>query len=819
MTVTTSVVTGRQGSGAATVSDPPAGPHPTTTTIPALARGVELIGTMRGSGYRTPPALVRRGDGQTVQLTPLLYHVLAAIDGRRDLASIAASATEASGRLITAENVRTLVEGRLRPLGLLRGADGGEPVVRRSNPLLALRLRFVVSNPRLTRRITAPFAPLFHPVAVLALTAAFLGVAGWVLFDKGLGSATYEAFNRPALLLLLFAVTIVSAGFHEFGHAAACRYGGATPGAMGAGVYLLWPAFYTDVNDSYRLGRPGRLRVDLGGLYFNAIFAVATFGVWAATGWDAVLLLVPAQILQMLRQLAPFVRFDGYHILADLIGVPDLYARIGPTLLALLPHRRDQPQARALKPWARAVVTGWVLVVVPLLLSSLVLLVVAFPRVAGTAVTNIVRHAGALSAAWQHGDAVGVTARALSILATALPLLAGGYMLVSLVRRVGRSVWRHTAGRPVRRATAGVAAVAVLAGLLWAWWPHGDRYAPVRPTDHGAVTDALAIAHQSPPRPAGAGLRPGQVGRAVSVWAAPGAPPTREKPQLSLVMVPHRNAAAPGAAGPAAGEPAWVFPFNKPAPPGEGDNQALAVNTTDGSTAYDVAFAMVWVTDGESWNVNEAYAVASCTGCTTVAVAFQVVLIVGQADIVVPQNLSAAVNYECVDCLTYALASQLLLTLKERPDAATAAKLDALWAQIQQYAANIRDVPLDEIRQQLLAYQAQIVAILKDDLALPSPVPSPPPTPSVTPDDPAPSGAGSTGPSEQLPPVTGPPSVGVTASPSAPGTSPAVPDVPTTLPSPDAAGDPSLSPAATAEPAEPAAAASGGSPSEEVSAG
>ena len=96
---------------------------------------------------------------------------------------------------------------------------------------------------------------------------------------------------------------MLSAGFHEFGHAAAARYGGATPGAMGTGLYLVWPAFYTDVTDSYRLGRAGRVRTDLGGLYFNAIVAVAMFGVWWATGWDALLLVVATQVLQMVRQL------------------------------------------------------------------------------------------------------------------------------------------------------------------------------------------------------------------------------------------------------------------------------------------------------------------------------------------------------------------------------------------------------------------------------------------------------------------------------------------------------------------------------------
>ena len=172
------------------------------------------------------------------------------------------------------------------------------------------------------------------------MIAVFAVTAWWVAFEKGLASAAHEMLYRPALILAVIVLTLLSAGFHEIGHAAACRYGGARPGRMGIGLYLLWPAFYTDVTDSYRLGRGGRLRVDLGGLYFNAVWGVATFGVWALTGADALLLVVGAQLLLMVRQLVPFVRFDGYHILADLVGVPDLFMHIKPTLLGLVPARR-----------------------------------------------------------------------------------------------------------------------------------------------------------------------------------------------------------------------------------------------------------------------------------------------------------------------------------------------------------------------------------------------------------------------------------------------------------------------------------------------
>jgi len=168
------------------------------------------------------------------------------------------------------------------------------------------------------------------------------------VFGAGRHTVRHLQFQK-ALFLAVVVVTVLSAGFHEFGHAAAARYGGSTPGAMGFGIYLFWPAFYTDVTDSYRLGRGGRVRTDLGGLYFNALVVLMSFGVWWLTGWHAVLLIVATQVLQMIRQLAPLLRFDGYHVLADLTGVPDLFTRIKPVLLSFVPFRPSDPRVTELK--------------------------------------------------------------------------------------------------------------------------------------------------------------------------------------------------------------------------------------------------------------------------------------------------------------------------------------------------------------------------------------------------------------------------------------------------------------------------------------
>jgi putative peptide zinc metalloprotease protein len=672
------------------------------------ASGIELLGETQGSGYRMPPSLVRRGDGQVITLTPLLQQVMLAVDGRRTVAEVADEVGAASGRLVRADDVRQLVDTSLRPLGLLLRADGTEPELRRSDPILALRLRRAVTDPEVTRRLTAPFAVLFSPLVVVPVVLAFGVIAGWVLFSQGLAAATAQAFDNPALFLAVVVITVLSAGFHEFGHAAAARYGGSTPGVMGFGFYLFWPAFYTDVTDSYRLGRAGRVRTDLGGLYFNALVVLVVFAVWWLTGWHAVLLIVATQILQMIRQLLPLLRFDGYHVLADLTGVPDLYRRIGPILSGLLPGRWHEPEATALKPWARAVVVVWILLVVPLMAGALLLMVLALPRVLATAWTGIERQADLLGAAFSEGDILGVLARALAIVTLVLPILGLGYVLVRLVRSAATGVWRRTEGRPVHRGVALLLAAALVLGLGWAWWPSDDRYRPVRAFEGGTLLDAVPAASSG-------GLDVGSQGSAPTIWPEDAGPlPTADDPALAMVLVPRTAGAGSDAtAGDAA--PTWVFPFNRPLPPGEGDNQALAVNTEDGSVLYDVTFALVWADGDTALNRNEAYALASCRDCRTVAVAFQVVLLVGSVDVVVPQNLAAAVNYACVECVTSALATQLVVSLDGPLSEAGARDLAAVWSELAEFGEQIEGVPLVELRARLTEFEERILAVVRAD--------------------------------------------------------------------------------------------------------
>jgi len=135
-------------------------------------------------------------------------------------------------------------------------------------------------------------------------------------------------------------LTIVAACFHELGHATAGRYGGADPGVIGVGIYLIWPAFFSDLTDSYRLSRSGRLRADLGGVYFNAVFMLLVGGLYAVTGLHWLVLLIALQHLPLRSSSFHSSGSTATTLVSDLAGVPDLFGRIRPVLGSLLPGRK-----------------------------------------------------------------------------------------------------------------------------------------------------------------------------------------------------------------------------------------------------------------------------------------------------------------------------------------------------------------------------------------------------------------------------------------------------------------------------------------------
>ena len=471
------------------------GPRESPLPPPRLADGVELLGEDEGSGFKDGRYLVRRGDGQLIQLTKLVYLLVEQIDGRRSLQEIAARVSEQYGRKVSADNVKTLIDKNLHPDGIVLGPDGKVPELKKPDPLLALKLRCTLVPARAVNVIAGLLRPLFWPPVIVAVLAGLVALDIWYFGAHGVGPGLRATLYQPLTMLLLYVLLILSVGWHELGHATACKYSGATPGKIGFGIYIIWPAFFTDVTEVYSLGKAGKVRTDLGGVYFNAIFSLIIGGVYFLTGFEPILTLIVIQHLLIVYNFIPFLRLDGYFVMADSTGVPDLFGRIKPALSSLVPNRETPKKVRELKPWVRKVVTVWVLLVIPVLFALFTMMVISAPRVLATTWDSLFVQRRQISSALSGGDLAKAAVGGIQSLMLLLPV--GGMTVTSfnVGKRTLRGIKNLYSKRPAAGLALGMVAVAGLAFAAYVLWPNGE-YRPIQPDERWNAEEAVEAAKE-----------------------------------------------------------------------------------------------------------------------------------------------------------------------------------------------------------------------------------------------------------------------------------------------------------------------------------
>lgn len=195
---------------------------------------------------------------------------------------------------------------------------------------------------------------LYWPPFVVLAVAAAAAVNGWLLVAPDFRGVLQAVAAQPSWLLALIALQLPRAVFHELGHVSALRREGVRHGAIGVALYVVFPVFFADVTHAHRLTRGQRVRVDLGGMYFDCVSTLALFAAFWATAQPILLLGIVLTLLGMLAEFTPFLRFDGYYLLADLVGVPEPMSLFGPLLRDLWPGRRGAGRRLQLRRTARA---------------------------------------------------------------------------------------------------------------------------------------------------------------------------------------------------------------------------------------------------------------------------------------------------------------------------------------------------------------------------------------------------------------------------------------------------------------------------------
>jgi putative peptide zinc metalloprotease protein len=437
-------------------------------TRPQRRDGVELLGEMPAAGYAERQWLVQDRT-RFLQLSELPYRVLDLADGNRTVDQMAAELTLMTEWSVQDADVQRLLE-KLRLLGLIDGEDafGHPPVDALKKSPLQLSLRVKMLPPRLVAGLTNIFQHFYSPWFLIPM-AVLIAISHWWLYrGHAIRQSIESVLYQPGGLLAVVGLAVIAGLFHEVGHASALRYGGGRPRGIGFGLYLVYPAFYSDVTDAYRLGRAARIRTDLGGIYFHLIFAFVLIAVSVFTG--SAFLVAAALIfnIEALRQFIPFVRLDGYWLLADLTGIPDLFSQAVPFARRLWPRRFKGEKLPALKPWARNVFAVYLLITIPVLIYAFVRMLLYAPTLVQHTMRALAFQVGLItqSASWATWLLSGTQMLLLSV-----PLAATVYFLYSVaVPALGTIGRRHLSARAIRLAAAPVCAAILLLAVTALGW-------------------------------------------------------------------------------------------------------------------------------------------------------------------------------------------------------------------------------------------------------------------------------------------------------------------------------------------------------------
>lgn len=173
------------------------------------------------------------------------------------------------------------------------------------------------------------FVPRFWwGMGAMLLTALVLVSQRWDAFTH-----TFSAYGGWWAAIGIGLSLALAKVLHEMGHALTARHFGCRVPAMGVAFLVMVPVLYTDTNDAWKLqSRRARLLIGAAGM-----LAELTLAVWATLLWcflpdgplraGVFLLASTTWVATVLVNASPFMRFDGYFLLADYLGLPNLHSR------------------------------------------------------------------------------------------------------------------------------------------------------------------------------------------------------------------------------------------------------------------------------------------------------------------------------------------------------------------------------------------------------------------------------------------------------------------------------------------------------------
>lgn len=326
-------------------------------------------------------------NNEYFRLSDGAYHFTAMLDGRRSVGQVWQRGVDAFGEAAPTQGEVVELLSRLHAANLLQGdvAPDTEALFSRYRSRRWREVKGFVRNFLFIR------IPLWDPdrfldrwVPVIGKLFTGYGFALWgAIILAGLwavGGHTNDLTRQAAGILdpqnvpLLYLALVMLKVFHEMGHAFACKQFGKLAGTggevhqMGVTLLVFTPLPFVEASSAWAIrSKWHRILVGASGMLVELAIAAVAAIIWTQTAEGTTLHAVAynvmfiASVSTLIINGNPFLRYDAYYILLDLIEIPNLDSR-SKAYLAFLVKRKLWGLKRAHDPSHTSGERAWLLV-------------------------------------------------------------------------------------------------------------------------------------------------------------------------------------------------------------------------------------------------------------------------------------------------------------------------------------------------------------------------------------------------------------------------------------------------------------------------
>jgi putative peptide zinc metalloprotease protein len=292
--------------------------------VPTIKESIEII--FRDNQF----VLFDKNGSNHLSISKQVYVLLKLIDNKKSINEITSEYNELQKTSHSEEYIDNIIFKILERHNLDKDSEN----INKTPSYL--KLNQLVLSKEIVSKISSIFTFLYKKQFFLFLiltTSFFLIFISFLFFNDIISFIK----NINASNLSIYIIVMLFSGLiHEIGHTSAAKAFGAKSGGIGFGFYLLTPVLYADVSNIWILERKKRIIVNIGGIYFELIFASLLVLIAFFIGYKPLFFLPLAIVFKTLFNLNPFMRNDGYWVLSDAINTPNLRKTSDEVLLKLI---------------------------------------------------------------------------------------------------------------------------------------------------------------------------------------------------------------------------------------------------------------------------------------------------------------------------------------------------------------------------------------------------------------------------------------------------------------------------------------------------